>query len=381
MELNPQYVSDNASLSSLVHATNGVDDGIQSDTPQPPNKVPHIILDSSGDVTLKLGDTLLLVSSKVLSVASPVFRAMFGPHFQEGDALSKSNSTTPAVIALPDDDAHTMTVLCQFLHYQNESLHELFVQESISGLRKLAIVCDKYNCVNAVSFSTNAWISTLEPLEANASEDELFSLVESAYFLDHAVLFERVTKRILMNDVGAILQRMIGWTNDNVLPIKVYGDLEKRRRNLHTELSNGLHEPIGHLIAKAAYEPTTTIENKQYGSINHSWHNFNMHDALQVSSYIRQLHRAGLWPLDPQRHKLATVIESFNKFEDRDISQTMGFSIFPKSPQCQACVLDTRSKLANLMSRILKGCKGLCLDCIDRDKLGNDEVECRIKHD
>jgi hypothetical protein len=117
-----------------------------------------------------------------------------------------------------------MTVLCQFLHFQNDSFHELFVKESISGLRKLAIICDKYNCINAVSFATNAWISTLEPLEAKASEDELFSLVESAYFLDHASLFERVTKRILMNEVGGVLQRMISWTNDDVLPIKVYGE-------------------------------------------------------------------------------------------------------------------------------------------------------------
>jgi hypothetical protein len=117
-----------------------------------------------------------------------------------------------------------MTALCPFFHYQNESLHDLFVEESISGLRKLVVICDKYNCVSAVSFATNAWISTLEPLEVKANETELFSLVGSAYFLDHAALFERVTKRILMNDVGGILQRMIGWTNDDVLPVKVYGD-------------------------------------------------------------------------------------------------------------------------------------------------------------
>jgi hypothetical protein len=117
-----------------------------------------------------------------------------------------------------------MTILCQFLHYQNESLHELFIGESISGLRKLAMLCDKYDCVGAVSFATDAWISTLEPLDAKASNAELFSLVESAYFLDHAALFERATKRILMNDVGGILQRIIWWTNDDVLPIKVYGD-------------------------------------------------------------------------------------------------------------------------------------------------------------
>jgi hypothetical protein len=87
----------------------------------------------------------------------------------------------------------------------------------------LATISDKYNCVRAVSFATDARIQALEPLESKVTEDELFYLVEVAYILDHAVLFERVTKRILMNDVGGILERMIGWTTDNVLPIKVYG--------------------------------------------------------------------------------------------------------------------------------------------------------------
>jgi hypothetical protein len=80
MELNPAFASD----ASPSHATNGVDEGSEPDAP---TKSAHIVLDHSGDVILKIGDASLLVSSKVLSVASSVFRAMFGPHFQEGDAL------------------------------------------------------------------------------------------------------------------------------------------------------------------------------------------------------------------------------------------------------------------------------------------------------
>jgi hypothetical protein len=106
-----------------------------------------------------------------------------------------------------------------------------------------------------------------------------------------------------------------------------------------------------------------------------------MQDALQVSAYIRELRRVSLWPLDAQKHKLSSLIEAFHKFEDRDISQYMGFSIFPKSSQCQACGLDTRSKVANLMRNLLKGCRGLCLDCTDKDRVEIEEVECRVKHE
>jgi hypothetical protein len=116
-----------------------------------------------------------------------------------------------------------MTILCQILHHQNEVSNEVFVAKNISGLRNLATISDKYNCVGAVSFATNTWIQALEPFEAQASQHDLFHLLEVAYILDHPVQFERVSKRILMNDVGGILERMIGWTTDDILPIKVYG--------------------------------------------------------------------------------------------------------------------------------------------------------------
>jgi hypothetical protein len=142
----------------------------------------------------------------------------FGTHL-----IENSNSTAPAEISLLDDDPNAMALLCEILHHRCQLTHDLFVIENFSGLRKLAVVSDKYNCVAAVSFATNSWIQALEPLEAKATPDDLFQALEVAYILDHAILFERVTKRILMNDVGGILDRMIGWTTDNILPIRVYG--------------------------------------------------------------------------------------------------------------------------------------------------------------
>lgn len=204
------------------------------------------------------------------------------------------------MITLPDDDPDAMCILCQILHLQNDPIPEVLLDESIMGLRKLAVVCDKYNCVSAVRFHTNVWIDKLESfLEGKVGNAELFNIVECAYILDHAALFERATMKILMNDIGGILDRIIGWSTDDILPIKVYGifffsmprslaeakltnvgELEKRRRNLYTELSNGLQDPIAHLVGKSECEVTTTLEAKQYGSINHTWHKFNLHVSL-----------------------------------------------------------------------------------------------------
>ncbi|KAE9376314.1 hypothetical protein N431DRAFT_501229 [Stipitochalara longipes BDJ] len=375
MELNPAFGTETESLAPGSADENG------HETQTTIKKTPTTVVDSAGDVILSLGDVSLLISSKVLSVASPVFRVMFGPHFQEGEALSRSNSTAPAVIPLLDDDPTAMKILCQVLHHQTEAPYELFAAENISGLRNLATVSDKYSCAGAVSLATNAWIQAVETQEPKATQDELFHLLEVAYILDHPVLFERVSKRILISDIGGILERMIGWTTENFLPIKVYGELEKRRRNIYTELSKGLQDPIANLVGKPEYQPTATLQDKQYGCVNHTWHKFNLHDALQISSYVRELKRVNIWPFDAQKHNLDVLISAFNKFEDRDISQFLGFAIFPKDANCQACMLDTRSQLANLKEKIRKSCRGLCLDCIDKGRLGEDEVECRIKHE
>jgi len=84
MELNPTYASDAADASPMMTIV-PIDEKREPDT----LKTATVNLDHSGDIILKVGDKSLLVSSKILTIASPVFRAMFGPHFQEGEALSR----------------------------------------------------------------------------------------------------------------------------------------------------------------------------------------------------------------------------------------------------------------------------------------------------
>jgi hypothetical protein len=51
----------------------------------------------------------LLVSSKVLSLASPVFEAMFKPHFKEG-VEHHLPLGEPLIIPLPEDDLKATTL-------------------------------------------------------------------------------------------------------------------------------------------------------------------------------------------------------------------------------------------------------------------------------
>ncbi len=70
-----------------------------------------IIVDPDHDTVLRLNGYDLLVSSKVLSLASPVFEAMFKPHFKEGVELH-SQLGESLIIPLPEDDLEATTLFC-----------------------------------------------------------------------------------------------------------------------------------------------------------------------------------------------------------------------------------------------------------------------------
>ncbi|KAI7277108.1 hypothetical protein KC335_g99 [Hortaea werneckii] len=72
---------------------------------------------ADGDIILALPQNLCIrVSSAVLSLVSPVFKAMLGPRFREGS--ESRSSSQPKEISLPEDDGIAMKHLCLLLHAQ-----------------------------------------------------------------------------------------------------------------------------------------------------------------------------------------------------------------------------------------------------------------------
>jgi hypothetical protein len=102
-------------------------------------------IDPDGDVYLCSDQFKLLVSSKVLSVASPVFKKLFGPHFAEGCQVS---STSPGSISLFEDDAVAMLTLCHVLHHQ---AYKVTTKPSFTFLEKVAVAADKYDCLQGMA--------------------------------------------------------------------------------------------------------------------------------------------------------------------------------------------------------------------------------------
>jgi hypothetical protein len=80
------------------------------------SEIVNIDVATEGDVIFVLQQTRLRVSSVILASASPVFKAMFGPSFAEGQGHRTAEE--PREVPLHDDDLGAMIRLCRLLHHQ-----------------------------------------------------------------------------------------------------------------------------------------------------------------------------------------------------------------------------------------------------------------------
>jgi hypothetical protein len=164
--------------------------------------MPLLEIDRQGDVTLQLTKnsggpedeiSSILVSSKVLSLASPVFAAMLSPRFREGQ---RSAQGTFDPIPLPDDDAAAMTVLCHIFHFNYSALS---AKADLELFKNLALMCDKYDCVMPLSFISEQWLLLWEK---TAEKKDLETLLFISYMFDRAERFSTISTRIVKEFSG-----------------------------------------------------------------------------------------------------------------------------------------------------------------------------------
>ena len=112
--------------------------------------------DPDGDIILRVGhennSSSILVSSKILFLASPVFKAMLSANYAEGQGSSSVSNPRP--VMLPEDDPEIMLLICQKLHFHSA---EKSAACDLNLLSRLALVCDKYDLSRAL----NPWLELL----------------------------------------------------------------------------------------------------------------------------------------------------------------------------------------------------------------------------
>ncbi|RTE81067.1 hypothetical protein BHE90_004424 [Fusarium euwallaceae] len=192
--------------------------------------LPEIMPD--GDVILVVGPKKIKIqlSSHLLSSTSPVFAAMLGPNFREGNLLRESQG--PVEIALPADNAKALWHIYNVLYGAHPRAHKLDTDE----LYNVACLAYKYDLVERLSLAREAWFADADGCTFKSTEEN-WKMLLAAYWLESEYGFANLSQRLIEQPKQLLYIHGME-TPDQVLGLKLCLAIEELRANGHLE--NGL---------------------------------------------------------------------------------------------------------------------------------------------
>lgn len=171
--------------------------------------------DPEGDVIFQLSDgSKLRVASKVLSLASPVWKAMFSSRFAEGNEILKGvlRGDKLYTIKLPDDNPDGVKNTLTILHYRPDLAPDEYTP---SMLEEVAIVTDKYDCARSMKLFSQVVLREY-------AFDERFTgrLLYPAIAFDNPMSFEQTTKHMVRSMTDLAFYQMINPAAFNI-PVEI----------------------------------------------------------------------------------------------------------------------------------------------------------------
>lgn len=310
---------------------------------------------------------------------------MLGPNFAEGQA--QRSSTSPKSISLVDDNATTMTLMCNILHLQNASLP---AQLSAADLRYFAIMADKYDCATAIKSICYAWFSQLDNFAPCESQLEV---IEAAGLLDEATFFARFTDSLAKdNETSRLYCRTDDLNNTMLRVVSKSAKLNSTSLYMLMRSAAELQHSMNHarLIMSFIIERVVqTMSAKLIKYDEHIGHHvyingftgLNGHSMCRFASmvsaqYMWALYENGVWPsAEPASQSLQYRISALMDFRAPKISRTLACSY----ESCPSIVNDFKDAIENAKVEASELFAGLCLDCF---KSGGDyQGQCRFKHE
>lgn len=134
------------------------------------------------------------VSSKHMTLASPVFKAMFTSPFAESETLRAIGQVE---IELPDDDCFAFTILMNIIHARGQQTPR---EVSVKTLASIAILVDKYELHNSVTIFARMWVDRiLERTSYIREQDEAYLLLwlSISWVFRNNPLFTGVSKKLI----------------------------------------------------------------------------------------------------------------------------------------------------------------------------------------
>lgn len=157
----------------------------------------HHDIDSDGDVYLNLSSDpditqrLVRVSSKVLCLASPVFKAMLGSSsFKEAEKL---RSGTPALIPLIGDNEDALLVVLNAAHLCTQLIP---CNVSLDLLYEIAVVCDKYDMARVLLPWPIIWTAGFDGINCDAGDKRWLVI---SWVFKQSRIFTIITRALILN--------------------------------------------------------------------------------------------------------------------------------------------------------------------------------------
>lgn len=190
----------------------------ESTEPEPRDSLEKNVL--TDEATAAREDVHMLVSSKHMSLASPVFKAMLqASHFKEGRELAFAGKVE---ISLPDDDPDAFAILMCIIHGRTRSVPR---EIDLDLLLRISTLVDKYQLREVVEIISDRWISQLESEIPKELTDDLLPWLSIAWVFEKSSIFKETTRIAERQSKGRI-----GEDRDDI-PIanRVLDAIQKRR--------------------------------------------------------------------------------------------------------------------------------------------------------
>lgn len=348
--------------------------------------------DPAGDLLLVLEtaedgrptQSSIRVSSKVLSLASPVFAAMLSPRFAEGQALLTSTSPEISSISFPDDNSEAMIWLCKALHFRKD----LTVDIEFSLLRELAILCDKYDLVGALNPWSHSW---LRQWPGSSGVDDHAELLWISYALGNEDRFWHTSRNLMKLYTADDLAAFQNERSTAVLPDRLFGKcpiLNFALNNIHCshQLTTRRLDCIKNERETMLIELQKTFEDIMAPLLEHKCAAAKEHDRrgdpracnhlASIGYHFAQLSKSGLWPITQKLRKTSftTISDGFSIFEvyEDGISGTCFYS-----DNCDSPRIEIKQLIKETTETAAEKLKGWCLTCVKSGRYTKESPNCR----
>ncbi|TEY57712.1 hypothetical protein BOTCAL_0207g00040 [Botryotinia calthae] len=134
--------------------------------------------ETSQDEPTPIYNDHILVSSKHMSLASPVFKAMLQGGFKEAITLKMTGKLE---LPLPDDDPAAMKILIDMIHGRMKLIP---LKINLELFTKLAILVDKYQCAEITCPYPDIWKNTLQDWADSCEEMACWLCIAWQFELD-----------------------------------------------------------------------------------------------------------------------------------------------------------------------------------------------------